>query len=885
MDKLCSKLLNYCLMKCSVQNMAVEVVCLAYAFLFGVAAFGPTPRTVWKVTETDLIMFRSPEVYNYSVLLLNEDSGVLYVGARDAIFALDMLDIQKIQKQVSWPVSEEKQNSCYTKGKSKETECRNYIRVLQQQDDSNLYVCGTYAFQPVCDRLSISEFTFEEKQEEGKGKCPFSPTQSYTSVMVDGELYAGTVNNYWGSEPIITRSSQQSTLRTEYSIPWLNEPNFVYADVVREKNLDGDDDKIYFFLTETAVEFEFFTKLLVPRIVRVCKGDQGGQRTLQKKWTSFLKAKLACFSPELNFVFNVVHDVFILKTPSWKDTVFYGVFTSQLNNAGVSAVCAFNMTSVETVFTKGTFMQSVICDQTQTKWLQSSKEIPSPRPGMCINNEARAQNINSSLQLPDKTLQFIKDHPLIYDPVTPVGNRPKLIKAGVNYTQIAVKRVQAFDGNLYDVLFLGTAEGALHKAVIYDTEVHIVEEVQLFSNRVPVETLLLSSKEGVNYLYASSSTGVVQSPLAFCENYKTCTDCILARDPLCAWNSGGNVCVSIYKPGLDQSLVQQLSGDSSTCKEVDEGYETYPVQILKPGEVAKMVCHIKSQLAYGIWKFNETEMIISTDSPKYYLHSEMLLIFNVSQGDYGLYECFSREKVKNKFHSHKMAGYILKAPPIVHHTATASVTSTIQITMESSMQSTTHSASSSAFTSNMDTTRNPTVELLSSTLETLPTTVAPLKTTFVVSTISAAEASQTVTCPSFQRVDYLESKDCGIYAAFLAIFCSLFLILLWYSFYKGFLPNVRSYCSALRSKKSTSELADCERGQKEGLMQKPCLNNVQSQQNEQPKSVHDSGYEMEPDCENGKLVHEETSQEAVTEKDKPFDVASNLKYVDSDGEE
>ncbi|XP_043920253.1 semaphorin-4D isoform X4 [Protopterus annectens] len=566
MDKLCSKLLNYCLMKCSVQNMAVEVVCLAYAFLFGVAAFGPTPRTVWKVTETDLIMFRSPEVYNYSVLLLNEDSGVLYVGARDAIFALDMLDIQKIQKQVSWPVSEEKQNSCYTKGKSKETECRNYIRVLQQQDDSNLYVCGTYAFQPVCDRLSISEFTFEEKQEEGKGKCPFSPTQSYTSVMVDGELYAGTVNNYWGSEPIITRSSQQSTLRTEYSIPWLNEPNFVYADVVREKNLDGDDDKIYFFLTETAVEFEFFTKLLVPRIVRVCKGDQGGQRTLQKKWTSFLKAKLACFSPELNFVFNVVHDVFILKTPSWKDTVFYGVFTSQLNNAGVSAVCAFNMTSVETVFTKGTFMQSVICDQTQTKWLQSSKEIPSPRPGMCINNEARAQNINSSLQLPDKTLQFIKDHPLIYDPVTPVGNRPKLIKAGVNYTQIAVKRVQAFDGNLYDVLFLGTAEGALHKAVIYDTEVHIVEEVQLFSNRVPVETLLLSSKEGVNYLYASSSTGVVQSPLAFCENYKTCTDCILARDPLCAWNSGGNVCVSIYKPGLDQSLVQQLSGDSSTCK-------------------------------------------------------------------------------------------------------------------------------------------------------------------------------------------------------------------------------------------------------------------------------------------------------------------------------
>lgn len=33
--------------------------------------------------------------------------------------------------------------------------------------------------------------------------------------------------------------------------------------------------------------------------------------------------------PELNFVFNVVHDVFILKGTDWRDTVIYGVFTSQ----------------------------------------------------------------------------------------------------------------------------------------------------------------------------------------------------------------------------------------------------------------------------------------------------------------------------------------------------------------------------------------------------------------------------------------------------------------------------------------------------------------------------------------------------------------------------
>lgn len=33
--------------------------------------------------------------------------------------------------------------------------------------------------------------------------------------------------------------------------------------------------------------------------------------------------------PELNFVFNVVHDVFILKGTDSRDTIIYGVFTSQ----------------------------------------------------------------------------------------------------------------------------------------------------------------------------------------------------------------------------------------------------------------------------------------------------------------------------------------------------------------------------------------------------------------------------------------------------------------------------------------------------------------------------------------------------------------------------
>ena len=74
----------------------------------------------------------------------------------------------------------------------------------------------------------------------------------------------------------------------------------------------------------------------------------------------------------------------------------------------------------------------------------------------CINREAQTANFSSSLNLPDKTLQFVKDHPLMDESVTPVDSRPRLIKGDVNYTQIVVDRTRALDGAIHDVMFVST---------------------------------------------------------------------------------------------------------------------------------------------------------------------------------------------------------------------------------------------------------------------------------------------------------------------------------------------------------------------------------------------------------------------------------------------
>lgn len=47
-------------------------------------------------------------------------------------------------------------------------------------------------------------------------------------------------------------------------------------------------------------------------------------------------------------------------------------------------------------------------------------------------------------------------------------------------------------------------------------------------------------------LYAGSDSGVVQSPTAFCSKYLSCADCVLARDPYCAWDPNTATCVNIF---------------------------------------------------------------------------------------------------------------------------------------------------------------------------------------------------------------------------------------------------------------------------------------------------------------------------------------------------
>lgn len=74
----------------------------------------------------------------------------------------------------------------------------------------------------------------------------------------------------------------------------------------------------------------------------------------------------------------------------------------------------------------------------------------------CINNEARKAGIKQTLDLPDRTLQFIKDKPLMDQAIQPIEQKPLLVRKGATFTRIVVDQVQASDGKKHRVMFIGT---------------------------------------------------------------------------------------------------------------------------------------------------------------------------------------------------------------------------------------------------------------------------------------------------------------------------------------------------------------------------------------------------------------------------------------------
>ncbi|KAJ3612667.1 hypothetical protein NHX12_020932, partial [Muraenolepis orangiensis] len=558
------------------------------------------------------------------ILHVDEDQDRMYVGCKDNVLSMDISNITEGTLKVFWPASPSKIEECQMAGKDPTHGCGNFIRVVQPYNRTHLLMCGSGAYSPVCvyvnrgRRPEEQVFHIDSRAESGKGRCSFNPRVNTVSVML----------NFMGTDAAIFRSlTKRNAVRSDqHNSKWLSEPIFIDAQLIPDGS-DPNDAKLYFFLRERLMDNNGNTKNIHTMVARVCPNDIGGQRSLVNKWTTFQKARM---------------------TDHPKSLLVFGVFTSTSSVFKGSAVCVYSMADILTVF-NGPFAHR---EGPNFQWVAFQGRIPYPRPGTCPGG-AFTPDIKTTKEFPDDVVTFVRNHPVMFNPVYPVGRRPLVVRtsADYKYTSVAVDQVAAADGN-YQVLFLGTDRGTVQKVIVLPSngsldEDLVLEELEVFKNQVPVTNLRISSKK--QQLYVSSDRGVSQVSLHRCQAYgSACADCCLARDPYCAWD--GLSCSRFYPTGKRRSRRQDvMHGNPLTqCRGFNLKAYRNAVEMTQYGvrnSTTFLECFPKapqSSIRWLIHRDNDrrkevklSERMISTE------HG--LLIRSVQPSDQGLYYCLATE--------------------------------------------------------------------------------------------------------------------------------------------------------------------------------------------------------------------------------------------------
>ncbi|XP_066900705.1 semaphorin-1A [Halyomorpha halys] len=518
----------------------------------------PDPRMHTTYKEEHVERFLGNDSFVDYFKLLYKDQHSFLVGSRDVVYNISLKNlVENRAHRIYWPPSGAHKELCYLKGKSEE-DCHNYIRVGAKIDEDQIFICGTNSYKPLCRTFKYGEDKEYKniKETEGLGWCPYDPNHNSTAVYTDGQFYVATVADFGGVDPLIYREP----LRTERSdLKQLNDPNFV-------SSMDYGSYVLFFF-REPAVEYINCGKVIYSRVARVCKQDKGGPHQFGDRWTSFLKARLNCSMPgDYPFYFNEIQstsDIVEGIYDSNPTKVIYGAFTTPANSIGGSAICAFSIDDIMRTF-DGPFKEQ---SNMNSNWLPvPPTKVPQPRPGVCVND---------SRTLPDVSVNFVKAHPLM-DEAVPSFSQPLLIRVSLRnrFTAIAVDpQVKTLNGQAMDVLFIGTDDGRIIKAVNRGMgkpgAALFTEEIQITNSNSAIKSLTVVRHENdVPKLLIITNEVIHSVPLYRCSTITTCRECVGIQDPYCAWDPQTESCIAHnqFNGNTKQFLQNIIRGSHPSCQ-------------------------------------------------------------------------------------------------------------------------------------------------------------------------------------------------------------------------------------------------------------------------------------------------------------------------------
>ncbi|NXU12474.1 SEM3D protein, partial [Pardalotus punctatus] len=612
-------------------------------------------------SNSSRLLLASGDGMDFQALLVDEDRAWLMLGAKNYIFLLHLDHPSREPEKIFWPAPREQVEHCQLAGKNVETECANFIRLLQPFNQSHVFACGTGSYQPVCAFIQLGArgkgagaprmHLVTHSLESGRGRCPYSPHEPFTGLLIDGELYSGTSSDFMGSSAAFFRTwvhgAEQSYIRTEQNQDhWLHEPTFIGAYVIPD-TYNPHDDKVYIFFRETAMEAgQWERRHIHARVARVCKvmllhrelwGKMG--RTSTELAEHFPAFSAAAGSP--------AHcQTRLLASAHGRDTespvlLGSGVFSG-------SAVCIYSMAAVRAAFS-GPFAHKEGFDY---RWVEYKGRVPYPRPGTCPS-ETYDPLLQSTKDFPDEVISFMRSHQLMWEPVYPQGRQPVLVRVNVPYRlrRLLVHRLDT-ESRHYDVLFLGTDDGKVLKVGLAGgasrgPEVISLEEISVTKVPSPILDMKLSPKR--QELFVSSTHGLLQLSLYRCELYgKTCTDCCLARDPYCTWDS--KTCAPHLLTEKRRARCQDVlrADPLSQCQDTAEGTAAVEKVVFGVEKNSTFLeCLARSPQTTIRWLVRHGEETAPSEvrnNGHFLVLEQGLLIRQLEREDMGTYECQAVER-------------------------------------------------------------------------------------------------------------------------------------------------------------------------------------------------------------------------------------------------
>ncbi|XP_052697239.1 semaphorin-2A-like isoform X1 [Crassostrea angulata] len=622
----------------SVRCRVMDFVTHCVFFLLYMTALGQAQKSN-HFKEKDLMIhtFLNPSIRNYSYLYIDNATGSLFVGARNRLVQLSLININASDsvKILEVPASESNRKPCFFNGKSNEY-CQNYIKYVVRVDNLTLSFCGTDANTPsqytAAYNVTTGSYEFTSKSSKATA-CPRDPKDNTTAVYVrtgnPGDLpalYAATINDNGKatiSRPeLITSDSTKLSDKLENADPlhWLNEPQFVASFEV--------DDVVYFFFREIAVEFTGFMKKIVSRVAQVCKKDLGGSSLLVNKWTTYQKARLNCSLPgTFPFYFDEIQDVQLVN-----DT-FYALFISSANGSSGSAICAFTVQSVKDRFADRVYKYRETLTSVYSP-LPAEKIPADSSPGKCIENSKTLKDVEEN---------FMMEYPLKDAPVQQKGGAPLVFLDDIQMHVLQIDKERSQQGGSL-ILYAGSNTGDVYKIHSWDS-----------GKKQAIATVFspLTSYEGIrdmkflnDTLYISTDSSVKQFGVVVCDKYNKVDACLY--DPYCTWKGSifAGVC-QVRKPGMNlythESIPKLMedyfkkAGEDITDRSVGRGLSTtlphyYPFTL-----DGKKVT----------WRHNKTNEEVKLDTNNMKTCNQDLVLSRATEKDEGTYVAYLGDRKLN----------------------------------------------------------------------------------------------------------------------------------------------------------------------------------------------------------------------------------------------